>query len=136
MITIKRAIDIEDAVRVVLAGYITCYCRPLPENFSVPSVLVQQVGGSEDNNWTGSEVMNTFDIALDSRASTEYDAWTLLRNAVGILKTVSQTQTTNICYVEVNTEGSWGTDPVRPDLAMCSARLRIKARPETIIINN
>lgn len=134
-ITIKRTIDIEDAVRNILADHITCYCRPLPDNFTTPSVLVQQVGGTEKNDWSGDDTLDTFDIVLDARADTECNAWTLLRNAIGILKDAARKQNTVVSYVEVNSQGSWGTDPVRPDLALCSARLWVKARPETITIS-
>ena len=131
---IIRTIDVEDAVRIMLKDHLTCYCRPLPAKLKTPSILVQQVGGDEANDWSGSEVMNTFDVSLDARAETELAAWTTLRNAIGILKKVAQTQETCLSYVEVNTEGSWGSDPVRPDLKLCSARLRITARPETVTI--
>ena len=46
-ITIRRSVDIEDAVREILADAgITTYCRPLPKDFELPSVLVQSTGGT------------------------------------------------------------------------------------------
>ena len=125
---IKRSIDIEDTVRSAFGSLITAYCRPLPANYVLPNVLVTQVGGSDTNT------IDTFEIVLDSRAKTPAEALETLRNAVGILRKVAEDQTTAIRYVQVNSSGSWGTDPVRPDLAMCSARLRVVAHLETITI--
>ena len=121
---ISRSYDIEEEVRTALADYMTCYCRPLPEAFSVPCVLVQQVGGSDLNE------IDTFDITLDARADTSSEALLTLRNAVGILKAIAKAQTTKIRHITINSSGSWGSDPVRPDLAMCSARLRVVAHIE------
>jgi hypothetical protein len=50
-----------------------------------------------------------------------------LNTAVGILKAVAAEQTTALRHVTINSSGSWGTDPVRPDLAMCSARVTVSA---------
>ena len=123
---IERMIDIEDTVREALSPYITTYCRPLPKDFTVPSILVTQVdGGYEDT-------INTFGIVLDARAEYEGEANETLRTAVGILKTVARLQTSDIRHVDVNTSGSWGVDPVRPELAMCSARLSVVAHTEHV----
>ena len=126
---IQRNIDIEDEVRNALSEYITAYCRPLPEDFTVPSILVQQVGGTDEN------AIDTFEVVLDSRAETDAEALELLRNAVGILKVIAERQTTALRYVAVNSSGSWGVDPVRPELAMCSARLSVIAHEEITEVN-
>lgn len=126
---IVRSIDIENIVRMALSNYFDVYCRPLPAKFKVPSLEVQRVGGTEKNT------IDSFDIVLDSRAEDEATADELLRNAIGVLKQVSEDQTTAIRSVTVNSSGSWGTDPVRPELAMCSARLNIVAHQEYKIIN-
>lgn len=118
---INYSIDIEDAVRNALSPYFQIYCRPLPENFTTPSLLVTQVGGSDTNK------INTFEVTLDSRAKVDGDALELLRKAVGTLKKIAEEQSTPIRYVSVNSSGSWGADPTRPDLAMRSARLQITA---------
>lgn len=123
--TIERSIDIEDAVRLALADHLTAYCRPLPKDYSLPCILVSKVGGSDRDK------IDTFEVTLDSRARSEYEADLTLRNAVGILKAVEGTA---IRYVTVNSSGSWGSDPARPDLAMCSARLRIVAHVERTTI--
>lgn len=122
---IQRSIDIEDVVRQALSAYLTAYCRPLPDNFLLPSILVQQVAG------TDSASIDTFEVVLDSRADNEAEALETLRNAIGILKAVSKQQTTPIRFVSVNSSGSWGNDPMRPELAMCSARLSVVAHEES-----
>ncbi len=133
--TIKRSIDVEDAVREILsAAGITAYCRPLPEDFSMPSVLVQSTGGAAEESWSGLEIMDTFTIVLDSRAETESNALLTLRNAIGVLKAAAAGQSTAVRYVTLNTQYSWGADPVRPDIAMCSANLSIRAHSESITI--
>ena len=134
-IEIKRSIDIENAVREVLVNAgITAYCRPLPSDFDMPSILVQSIGGITEENWSGSEIMDTFTVVLDSRSETENDALLTLRNAIGVLKAVSAEQSESIRYVSLNTQYSWGEDPVRPNIAMCSANLNILAHPESITI--
>ena len=119
-------IDIEDTVRQALSPYIQSYCRPLPKNFTVPSILVTKVGGGE------ADTIDGFEIVLDARAKHEAEADETLRNAIGILQKVARLQTTDLRHVEINTSGSWGIDPVRPDLAMCSARLKVTAHTESV----
>ena len=129
MISIERSIDVEDEIRIALSDYMTVYCRPLPADYKLPCILVTQVGGSDENK------VDTFEVVLDSRAYTEAVALEYLRNAVGILKAVTKKQSTAIRHVTVNSSGSWGADPVRPDLAMCSARLAIVAHLENVTID-
>lgn len=121
---INRSIDIEDVIRQVLVEYYAAYCRPLPKNFSLPSILVQQVGG------TDAETIDSFEVVLDVRAEHAAEASVVLRDAIGILKAIAASQTTALRFVDVNSSGSWGIDPVRPELAMYSARLRVIAHEE------
>ena len=72
---IERSIDIEDAVRTALAEHLTAYCRPLPASYTLPCILVTQVGGYDANK------IDTFEVVLDSRAQTEAEALEYLRNA-------------------------------------------------------
>ena len=125
---IIRSIDIEDVIRTALSGHFTIYCRPLPAKFTVPSLEISSVGGTDENE------VDTFDVVLDARAQEDADANELLRNAIGALKAIAKKQTTALRHVTVNASGSWGSDPVRPDLAMYSARLRMTAHQESIII--
>ena len=125
---IIRSIDIEDVIRTALSGHFTIFCRPLPAKFTVPSLEISSVGGTDENE------VDTFDVVLDARAQEDAEANELLRDAIGALKAIAKKQTTAIRHVTVNASGSWGSDPVRPDLAMYSARLRITAHQESIII--
>lgn len=125
---IERSIDIEEIVRSALSVYFIAYTLPLPEKFETPSLLIRKVGGTEANK------IDTFDLTIDARANLEADADELLRNAIGALKEIARLQTTAIRFVEVNSSGSWGQDPVRPDLAMCTARIRVTAHQELTTI--
>lgn len=125
-ITIKRSVDIEDEVRIALKDHLTAYCRPLPKDFSLPCILITQVGGTDQDGQ-----IDTFEVTLDARADNATDANETLRNAIGVLRKAAGDQTTAIRFVEVNSSGSWGSDPARPDLSMYSARLRVVAHLET-----
>lgn len=132
---IKQSIDIEDAIRTILtASSLTAYCRPLPANFTTPSILITATGGSTEESWSNEGKIDSFTVILDSRADTEANALALLRKAIGVLKKSVSAQTYSVRSVTVNTQYSWGADPVRPDLAMCSANLTCRAHTETITI--
>lgn len=118
---INKSIDIEDEIRQALSGYMIAYCRPLPAEYELPHILITQVGG------TDRDTIDTFSVVLDSRAEAEAAALDYLNTAVGVLKQAAKEQTTALRHVIVNSSGSWGIDPVRPDLAMCSARVEITA---------
>ena len=123
---IKRSVDIEDEVRIALSDHFPAYCRPLPADYMLPNILVPQVGGSDRSR------IDTFEVVLDARAETEQAASETLRTAIGVLKAAAAAQTTAIRYVSVNSNGSWGVDPVRPDLALCTARLSVVAHLKTM----
>ena len=125
-ITIRRSVDIEDEVRIALKDHLTAYCRPLPKDFSLPCILITQVGGTDQDGQ-----IDTFEVTLDARADNAADANETLQNAIGVLRKAAGDQTTAIRFVEVNSSGSWGSDPARPDLAMYSARIRVVAHLET-----
>ena len=127
---ILKSIDIENEIREALSDFITAYCRPLPADYDLPNILITQVGGMD------SQTIDTFEVVLDSRARTEASAIDNLNTAVGILKQVAKEQTSALRHVVVNSSGSWGTDPVRPDLSMCSARLAIVAHQKMTEVNN
>lgn len=121
--------DIEYEVQKALKDYFTIYCRPLPKNFTLPCLLVTQVGGNDTNT------IDLYDVVIDSRADTEGEANEYLRKAIGTLKAIVKSQDTVMRTINVNTSLNWGTDPVRPDLAMCSCRLEIYAHLENATIN-
>ena len=123
---INKSIDIEEEIRSALSEYQTVYCRPLPAEYDLPNILVTQVGGVD------SQTIDTFEVVLDSRAKLEADAIDYLNLAVALLKQIAKEQTCALRHVTVNTSGSWGEDPVRPDLAMCSARLSVKAHQQSM----
>ena len=124
--TINKSIDIEEEVRTALLPYQTAYCRPLPAEYSLPNILITQVGGTQTDK------IDTFEVVLDSRAETEADALSYLNTAVAILIQTAKEQTTALRHVTINTSGSWGADPVRPDLAMCSARIAVTAHRQIV----
>ena len=126
---IDRSIDVEEEIRVALNAYIKTYVRPLPAKFEVPSILVTAVGGNTENT------VDYFDVTLDSRASENATALENLRNAAGIVVKIALSQQTRLRFAEIINLGSWGRDPVRPELAMCTARLRVLAHIETVEVN-
>lgn len=121
-----KSIDIEEEVRTALSPHQTAYCRPLPADYSLPNILITQVGGTETDR------IDTFEVVLDSRAETEAEALSYLNMAKAILIQTAKEQTTALRHVVVNTSGSWGADPVRPDLAMCSARISVTAHQQKV----
>lgn len=123
---INKSIDIEEEVRKALISYLTAYCRPLPAEYTLPNILITQVGGGT------SQTIDAFSVVLDSRAETEAAALDYLNTATAILTAAAKEQTTDIRHVVVNSSGSWGVDPVRPDLAMCSARVEVVAHQKTM----
>lgn len=126
---INKSIDVEEEIRASLNDYIKAYVRPLPTNFDVPSILITAVGGTDENT------IDYFDVTLDSRAEEDATALENLQTAVGIVIAIAKSQTTRLRFAKVNSLGSWGRDPVRPDLAMCSARLRVLAHIETMEVS-
>ena len=123
---IHKSIDIEEEVRTALEPHQKAYCRPLPADYSLPNILITQVGGTETDR------IDTFEVVLDSRAETEAEALSYLNLAKAILIQTAKEQTTALRHVVVNTSGSWGADPVRPDLAMCSARISVTAHQQKV----
>jgi len=122
---IHKSIDIEDEIRQALDPYLNVYCRPLPAEYALPHILITQVGGYS------SDKVDTFAVVLDSRAETEAAAIDYLNTAIGALRESARQQTTAVRHVTINTAGSWGNDPNRPDLSMCSARLEVVAHQIT-----
>ena len=129
---INRSIDIEDAVRTVLSKYMAAYCPPLPAKYALPNILITATGGDTASASSGKGKVDTFMVVLDARAKEEAEAMELARNAVAILETAGKAE--GISHIEVNSLYSWSADPVRPDLAMCSATLMVTAHRETVTL--
>lgn len=118
---ILKPIDIEEEVRLALKDYLTTYVRPLPEKFAVPSVLVTATGGNSE------DTIDKFIVSLDSRAETDAEALDTLSTAIGVLEARAQQQFGALRNVALNSLASWGVDPVRPDLKLCTATVIVTA---------
>lgn len=116
---ILKPVDIEDEIRLALKDYMTVYVRPLPESYSLPNVLITAVGGRT------SETIDTYTVTLDARAETDAEAFDTLNNALGALEVQAQNQVGALRHVTINSLASWGRDPVRPDLKLCTATVLV-----------
>ena len=125
---ITRSIDIEDEIRTVLAEHMAAYCPPLPASYTLPNVLITATGGDSESTASGRGKVDTFIVVIDARAETEAEALETARNAVAVLEASDR------FYVTVNSLYSWTNDPVRPDLAMCSATITATAHRENVTI--
>lgn len=118
---ILKPVDIEDEIRLALTDYVTAYVRPLPENFETPSVLIVASGGSS------SDTIDTFTVTLQTRAETDAEASDLMSDTIGILEEQTKNQIGALRNVSLNSLASWGSDPVRPDLKLCTATVLVTA---------
>lgn len=118
---ILKPVDIEEEVRIALNSVLTAYVRPLPKNYKLPCILVTAAGGHSTNT------IDTFTVTLDARAETDEGAMDLLTTALGVLETQAQNQCGAIRNVIINSLARWGTDPVRPDLKLCTATVLVTA---------
>ena len=114
----RRSIDIEDAVREVLATYYEAYCDPLPKSYGLPFIRVTTAGGSERNT------IDTFMVTVEGYAETDAEACEITRNAAGILKDWPY------FYVRENTKATRFQDPLRPDLCRYTTTLLVTAHQE------
>ena len=120
--------DIENEIRKAIKDYLTAYVRPLPDNFSVPNILIACSGG------TSSNTIDDFTTTLQARAETDAEALEYLNTAIGILETQAKSQCGALRHVEINSLASWGSDPVRPDLKLATATVIVTAHREKITI--
>lgn len=125
---ILRPVDIEDECRKALADYVTAYVRPLPESYALPNTLISCTGGDSENT------IDRFTVVLDSRAETDAEALENLRNSIAILEKQAENQVGALRNVEINRQGSWGSDPVRPDLKLATATVIVTAHRENFTI--
>ena len=69
---ILKPVDIEEEIRLALTDYMTVFCRPLPEKFQTPCLLVVATGGTSNNK------VDTFTVSLDARSKSNAEAYDLL----------------------------------------------------------
>lgn len=120
-IYINKPEDIEEQIRQALAEYLTVYVRPLPANFALPCIMATASGGSTEST------IDTFTVTIDARAETDAEAMDYLTDALGILEAQAAAQVGAIRNVIINSLASWGSDPVRPDLKLCTATVLVIA---------
>lgn len=126
---IYRSEDIEEEVRLALKDYFTVYVRPLPAHFQVPSLFITAAGGNTRNT------IDTFTVTISARAETDAEASELLRTALGTLEAEGQKQTGALRNVTINSLATWGSDPARPDLKLCTATVLVIAHREVFNID-
>ena len=123
-INILKPIDVENSVRLALADYFNIHATPLPADYSLPCLSATASGGNSRST------IDTFMVILSARAETNAEALEYLTNALGVLEVQVSKQVYGLMNVSLNNLYSWGNDPVRPDLKMCSATLLITAHRE------
>lgn len=126
---ILRPVDIENEIRLALTNYFQVYCRPLPANYVLPNVLVSCTGGTTRNE------VDTFTVVLDARAETDASAYALLSDALGVLAEQANRQVGALRNVSINSLARWGSDPVRPDLKLCTVTVLVVAHREAATIS-
>lgn len=127
---ILRPVDIEEEIRKALNGYFATYVRPLPAKYTLPNLLIAATGGSTSNT------VDTFTVTLQARATEDADALETLRTALGVLEYQAGAQVGALRNVVINSLASWGNDPARPDLKLCSATVLVTAHRESFEISD
>lgn len=125
---ILKPVDIEEEIRLALADYMTAYCRPLPANYSLPCILITAAGGSSRDQ------VDTFTVSIDARAETDAGAYDALATALGILEEQARQQAGALRNATINSLARWGSDPVRPDLKLCTATVLVTAHRAASIV--
>ena len=121
---ILRPCDVELEVKNALSDYFNVDVPPLPASYTLPNTLIRCAGGSTANT------IDTFTVTIDSRAETNADALENLQNVLGVLEVRGREQFGALRNVALNSLYSWGNDPVRPDLKMCTATVLVTAHRE------
>ena len=122
---ILRPYDIENEIRLALKDHFEVYCRPLPKTYTLPNVLITATGGSTGNT------IDTFTVRIDVRGETDASAFETMRNVLGVLDARTASQFGALRNITINSLASWGNDPVRPDLKLCTATVLVTAHRET-----
>lgn len=123
------SIDVEEELRLALKDYFTVYVRPLPENFTTPSVLIELMGGTSENT------IDTFLVRFSARATTDAEALELLRMILGVLKYQTENQAGELRFSSEQSLMSWGSDPIRQDLKLCTATVNVVAHKKPLNID-
>ncbi len=124
-------IDIEDECRLALKPYFpNVDAGDLPEHFDLPHLRVRQTGGGTANS------IDSFNVTIDSRALTDVEALDQMRKAQGVLEEQCKMQFGALRYIIINRLASWGSDPVRPDLKLCTLTATITAHRESLEIES
>lgn len=126
---ILKPVDIENEVRLALKDYFEACNRPLPKTYGLPNVLIEQTGGSSRDK------IDTFQVRLSVRAETDEEASDVMRTVLGVLQTRCEEQFGALRHMSLNSQASWGTDPVRPDLKLCTALVLLTVHRETVTIS-
>lgn len=126
---ILRPIDIEDEARKALKDYFTAYVRPLPANYTLPCLLITATGGTSNNE------VDTFTLTLDARAETDAEAYELITTALGTLEEQAKNNVGALRHLVINSLARWGSDPVRPDLKLCTATVLVTCHREAYEIS-
>lgn len=121
---INKSVDIEYEIQQALKDWFEVYCRPLPETYGLPNLLITVIGGSSNNT------IDSFSVRLDARAETDAEAYETLTTALGVLEEQAKNQFGALRTVIQNSLASWGSDPVRPDLKLCTATVTVVAHKE------
>lgn len=124
-------IDIEDECRLALNPYFpNVVAGDLPPTFNTPILRIRQTGGGTANT------IDKFNITLDARATTDVGAYDLIRKAQGVLEAQCKAQFGALRHIDINSLASWGSDPVRPDLKLCTLTATITAHRESLEIES
>lgn len=118
---ILKPVDVENEIRLALSDLFDVYVRPLPESYPLPCLLVTATGGSTR------DTVDTFTVRIDARAKTDADAVDILTDAIGVIEEKARQQVGAIRHVIMNGLASWGSDPARPDLKLCTATFIVVA---------
>lgn len=122
---ILKPVDIEDEIRKALADYVTAYVRPLPASYTLPNVLITSTGGGSR------DTIDTFTVSLDVRAESDAEAYDYMSTVLGLIEAQSRNQVGALRNVSINSLARWGSDPVRPDLKLCTATVLVTAHRES-----
>ena len=125
---ILKPVDVENEIRLALKDYFDVYCRPLPAEYPLPNLLITCTGGTTRNE------VDTYTVVIDARSDSDASAYDYLSKALGALEEQANRQVGALRNVLVNSLARWGSDPVRPDLKLCTVTVLVTCHREEITI--